>query len=202
MRRRPAVLIVDDVPSEVVVLGEVLAPQSEVLFATSGAEALDLARRTLPDLVILDVVMPGMDGFEVCRRLKADPRLAPTPVIFLTVQTGEGDECAGLDLGAVDYLAKSTPPALIEARVRNHLRLSALYDQQCALLDELRASMGPRLQSRPPSLCAWCHRVETARGTWESAPVQPRSAFTVCPECLRDLLAGAPTPAPWDPPPS
>ena len=189
MHRRPAVLIVDDVPSEVVVLGEVLAPQCEVLFATSGAEALDMARRTLPDLVILDVVMPGMDGLEVCRRLKADPRLAPIPVIFLTVQAGEGDECAGLDLGAVDYLAKSTPPALIEARVRNHLRLKALYDQQFALVEELREALGARLKCRQPSLCAWCHRVETARGAWESAPIQPGSAFTVCPDCLRDLLA-------------
>ncbi|NTV74550.1 MAG: hypothetical protein HGA66_10125, partial [Holophaga sp.] len=90
---------------------------------------------------------------------------------------------------AVDYLAKPTPPALIEARVRNHLRLKALYDQQSALVRELREGLGDRLKSRQPSQCAWCHRVETGRGTWESAPVQPGSAFTVCPDCLRDLLA-------------
>ncbi len=189
MTRRPAVLIVDDVPSEVVVLGEVLARQCEVLFATRGTEALDLARRTQPDLVILDVVMPGMDGFEVCRRIKADPRLAPIPVIFLTVQSGEGDECAGLGLGAVDYLAKSTPPALIEARVRNHLRLKALFEQQSALVAELRAALGARARSRHPSLCAWCHRVDTGGKGWELAPIQPQSAFTVCPDCLRELLA-------------
>ncbi|BDU70845.1 response regulator [Mesoterricola silvestris] len=189
MPRRPTVLIVDDVPSEVVVLGEVLAPLCEVLFATSGVEGLELARRCLPDLVILDVVMPGLDGLEVCRSLKADPRLAPIPVIFLTVQMGEGEEYAGLRLGAVDYLAKPTPPALVEARVRNHLRAKALYEQQCALVAELRAALGAQTKARQASQCAWCRRVATDRGAWEAMLIPPNAAFTVCPDCLRELLA-------------
>jgi len=193
MPRRPTVLIVDDIPSEVVVLGETLAPQCEVLFATSGPDGLDLARRTQPDLVILDVIMPGMDGFEMCRRMKADPRLAPIPVIFLTIQADDGDEFTGLSLGAVDYLTKPTPPALVSARVRNHLRLRALYDQQGALVEELRRALGARVRSRPHlPLCAWCRRVRTAAGAWESLeaqglPTEPW-AFTVCPDCIKEVL--------------
>jgi CheY-like chemotaxis protein len=195
MTPRPTVLIIDDMPSEVVVLGETLAPFCEVLFATSGAEGLEVAARTLPDLIILDVLIPDLDGFEVCRRLKADPRLAPIPVLFLTIQTDEGDEFSGLLLGAVDYLAKPTPPALVTARVRNHLQLKVLYDQQCALVEELRAALGARARPGTASrICAWCRRVRNVQGAWEPRPPDRRGdwVFTVCPDCIKEVLREGP----------
>jgi len=189
---RPTILIIDDMPSEVVLLGETLAGLGEVLFATSGEQGLEVAARTLPDLIILDVVMPGLDGFEVLRRLKADPRLAFIPVLFLTIQTTEQDEFGGLQLGAVDYLAKPSPPALVSARVRNHLRLKALYEQQAALVEELRGALSARIRPGPAHRrCAWCRRVRNALGGWEaqdaSGPAQAW-VFTVCPDCLRKVL--------------
>ena len=193
MHKKNTILIVDDLPSEVVLLGEVLTPNHEVLFATSGAQALELARRTFPDLIILDVVMPGMDGFEVCRRLKADPCLAAIPVLFLTVQDDPEREYTGLALGALDYLAKPVPPPLLLARVLNHLKLKALYEQQIALVAELRGK--PRTRSRnPPRLCAWCQRIRTNEGRWTPretlAPPGPalQWGFTVCPDCIRELM--------------
>lgn len=196
MSRRSTLLIIDDVPSEVVLLGETLRPLGEVLTATNGTDGLEIAARTLPDLVILDVGMPGLSGFDVIRSLKANPRLAAIPVIFLTVQTEEGDEFTGLNLGAVDYLGKPTPPALVSARVRNHLRLKELYEQQAALVEELRSALDFRNHPRPPfRQCAWCRRVRTPSGAWEpldlflsKVPKAPFLAFTVCSDCLKEVL--------------
>ena len=192
MNPRPTLLILDDVPSEVVLLGETLAGLGEVLFATSGEQGLEVAARALPDLIILDVVMPGLDGFEVLRRLKADPRLASIPVLFLTIQSTEQDEFGGLQLGAVDYLAKPSPPALVSARVRNHLRLKALYEQQTALVEELRGALSARTRPDPAHRrCAWCRRVRNGQGGWEAQNTAGPArawAFTVCPDCLRKVL--------------
>jgi signal transduction histidine kinase len=115
------ILIVDDTPGEIKVLGEILAPDYELLFATNGPDALACAVAASPDLIILDVVMPRMDGYEVCRRLKAEPRTAGIPVVFVTVRTEGESETAGLEVGADDYIHKPYVPAVIQARVRNLL---------------------------------------------------------------------------------
>lgn len=118
---RQKVLIVDDQPLNLVFAATELESVCQPLRARSGEEALELARREKPDLILLDVRMSGMDGFEVCRRLKTAPETADTPVIFLTVLDEETDEEYGLNLGAIDYINKPFNPALLRARVRNHL---------------------------------------------------------------------------------
>jgi signal transduction histidine kinase len=119
----PTVLIVDDVPENLTVLGELLQPAYRVLAARSGAQALEIAARQPPDLILLDVLMPGMDGYMVLARLRAAPATAEVPVIFVTALDDTADEQRGLDLGAADYLTKPLRPPVVLARVRNQLDL-------------------------------------------------------------------------------
>jgi CheY-like chemotaxis protein len=123
--RRPSILIVDDAPANIRVLVDFLRDGHDLHVATSGADALDLARRNPPDIILLDVVMPDMDGHEVCRRLKADPVARDIPVIFVTGCFAPEDEALGLSLGAVDYIVKPASQAVVRARVKNHLELRA-----------------------------------------------------------------------------
>lgn len=121
---RPRLLIVDDSLGSIELLGAILGQEYAVSFASNGAEGLDLAMRLLPDLILLDVVMPGIDGFEVCRSLKANPATCDIPVIFLSSLESAVDEEFGLSLGAGDFVHKPVTPAVVLARVRNHLQLA------------------------------------------------------------------------------
>lgn len=122
---RAAVLVVDDVPANIEVLSGILRTHYRVRAATSGARALAIALgEAPPDLILLDVMMPELDGFEVCRRLKADLRTRSIPVIFVTAMSEIEDETAGFEAGCVDYLTKPVSPPLVLARVRTHLALS------------------------------------------------------------------------------
>ncbi len=123
------VLIVDDTPQNIHVLMETLKDSYKIVAATSGAKALQLAvREPLPDLILLDVMMPEMSGYEVCERLKADPLTEKIPVIFVTALHEAGDEEKGLELGALDFITKPFHPALVKARVRNQLELKRHRD--------------------------------------------------------------------------
>ncbi len=126
--RRPLILVADDSPANLEALNAVLGTDYDLVFATSGQEALELARDQTPDLILLDVVMPGMDGYEACRRLTSDEKTARTPVIFVTAMDHEEDEAAGLDAGAIDYLTKPIRASIVRARVRNHLELKRARD--------------------------------------------------------------------------
>ncbi|WP_374381827.1 HD-GYP domain-containing protein [Pseudomonas fluvialis] len=121
--RRPQLLVVDDEPANLQVLRHILQDDYRLLFAKEGAKALELARREQPELILLDVMMPGMTGFEVCAQLKADPRTAMIPVIFVTALADVADEARGFALGAVDYITKPVSPPIVKARVRTHLSL-------------------------------------------------------------------------------
>lgn len=123
---RPVVLLVDDTPFNIDVLRGVLAGAYTLKVATSGEKALALAQlQPQPDLVLLDVMMPGMDGYEVCRRLKANPQTQGIPVIFVTSMNEVEDEQHGFEVGGVDYITKPVSPPLVQARVATHLRLYA-----------------------------------------------------------------------------
>ncbi len=138
---RPTVLAVDDTPANLTLLSELLGPYYRVQLAVSGAKALELAQRRAPDLIVLDVMMPGMDGHEVCRRLKADPRTRDVPVLFLTALNGPEDETLGFELGGADFVVKPFNPTTLLARVRTQLEVSAwrsaLRDRNAWLQDEL-----------------------------------------------------------------
>jgi len=126
--RRPRLLVVDDQPINIQALYQAFAADHQVFMATTGEQALALCASHQPDLVLLDVVMPDMDGFEVCQRLKADAATRDIPVIFVTAHTDEAAETRGLDLGAVDFISKPINPKIVRARVRTQLTLKSQAD--------------------------------------------------------------------------
>jgi len=134
---RKTILVVDDIAENIDLLAGILAPEYRVTFATSGADALTAARaRPAPSLILLDIVMPGMNGHEVCRRLKSDLRTRDIPVIFVSALSEPQDEAFGLELGAVDFLRKPCNPAIVLQRVHIHLQL---HNQNLALENKVRA---------------------------------------------------------------
>jgi putative two-component system response regulator len=126
---KPTILVVDDTPDNIDLLGSFLRDSYRVKAAIDGEKALDIAGSDeLPDLILLDIMMPRMDGFEVCSRLKADPKTADIPVIFLTAKSDVEDERRGLELGAVDFIIRPISPHIVKARVATHLQLKAARD--------------------------------------------------------------------------
>jgi putative two-component system response regulator len=129
LTRKPTVLVVDDTPQNLSVMSDLLQDLYMVKVASNGARALKIVRsQTPPDLILLDIMMPEMDGYAVCRELQADARTRNVPVIFLTALTDAADEEMGLALGAVDYITKPISPPIVLARVRTHLTLKAAAD--------------------------------------------------------------------------
>jgi diguanylate cyclase (GGDEF)-like protein len=131
------ILIVDDTPANIQILNETLQGEYRVYFALSGGDALEKVHDIRPDLILLDVMMPEMDGFEVCRRLKADYELKEIPVIFITALDQPGEESQGLRLGAADYITKPFNPELVLLRVHNHVELKRRQDE----LEQLSAEL-------------------------------------------------------------
>ena len=120
---KPTVLIVDDEPVNLQVLREILHKNYRLLFARDGHKALELAASERPDLILLDVMMPGLTGFDTCKQLKQQSQTQHIPVIFVTALSEESDESKGFDCGGVDYITKPVSPAIVRARVRTHLSL-------------------------------------------------------------------------------
>lgn len=137
---KPTILIVDDTPDNITLLTSLLGDQYKNKVATNGVKALKIAMTNPPpDLILLDIMMPEMDGYEVCRQLKLDHVTKDIPVIFLTAKTQEGDETKGFELGAVDYITKPIVPPILMARVHAHLALQAArksLEQQNEILEE------------------------------------------------------------------
>ena len=124
------ILLVDDAPANIQIAREILKDSYKIRVATSGAKALELVNVSpRPDLILLDIMMPEMDGYEVCIRLKADPQTREIPVIFLTAMTEAKDETRGFDVGAVDYIHKPFSPPVVLARVQTHLNLRETREQ-------------------------------------------------------------------------
>lgn len=168
-RTRPSLLVVDDVPDNIVVLTSVLGGLYQVRVATSGARALAMcAVGMVPDLILLDVLMPDLDGLEVCRRLKADPRTAGVPVILVTGLTDPADETRGFEAGAVDYLTKPISPSVVLKRVQLHLELRAARRR----LERLSGHYSAYL---PPELSASIRRGEVGEGVGSQ-----RKTLTIC----------------------
>jgi len=127
--KRATVLVVDDTPDNLALMSTLLKDDYKVKVANGGEKALKIAASEAPpDLILLDIMMPDMDGYEVCRRLKRDPKTMAIPVIFLTAKAEMEDERKGLELGAVDYVTKPISPPIVLARVKNHLALKAMTD--------------------------------------------------------------------------
>ncbi|MBK1646396.1 two-component system response regulator [Thiocapsa imhoffii] len=143
------ILIVDDEPANLNLLRQILKGEHALSFAKSGADALATVAKQPPDLILLDVMMPNMDGYEVCRRLKADPRYRDIPVIFCTAKADESDESTGFELGAVDYITKPVRVAVVKARVRTHLALAQQKEALAKAAEQLHDEL---IQSRLQTL--------------------------------------------------
>ncbi|TVR85463.1 MAG: PleD family two-component system response regulator [Spirochaetaceae bacterium] len=141
-KQQQTILVVDDEPANIQALGSLLKDEYRIQVANSGEKALAIVRdetQQLPDLILLDIQMPGIDGYEVCRRLKEDSRTDGIVVIFVTARDAVSDEELGLKLGAVDYISKPISPAIVRARVETHMNLKRKTDmlERYALLDGL-----------------------------------------------------------------
>ena len=136
---QPKILIVDDTPANIRILGDALHVEHEIIIATNGAEALRIAQTERPDIILLDIIMPGMDGYEVCRQLKEAQVTKNIPVIFITAKDEEEDEVKGLSLGAVDYISKPFSLPIVRMRVKNYLEMKRDRDmlESISMLDWL-----------------------------------------------------------------
>lgn len=140
----PTILLVDDTPANLSLLNSLLKDRYSIKLANSGMKALELAEAAPPDLVLLDVMMPEMDGYEVCRRLKASKETRHVPVVFLTAKSEIEDEELGFSVGAVDFIHKPISPPILLARVKAHLEIKAWHD----LLQEQNGWMQEQVEKR------------------------------------------------------
>ena len=126
---KSSILVVDDTPDNLILMSELLKEYYKIKVANSGVKALKIAQSdTPPDLILLDVMMPDLDGYEVCKQLKANPQTRHIPIIFLTAKSDVTDETKGLELGAIDYITKPINPAIVMARVKTHLDMKMMQD--------------------------------------------------------------------------
>ena len=156
------VLVVDDTPENLIVIGELLRPHYRVRVANSGQRALQVARASpVPHLILLDVMMPGMDGYAVLHQLRDDPLTCDIPVIFVTAMDADDDETRGLDMGAVDYITKPVRPAILLARVHAHLELKVARDRMADQNRFLEAEVARRMQENELIKEATLHALAT-----------------------------------------
>ena len=123
------ILIIDDSIEHIKILISLLEDLYDIHFAKNGKHGLELLAATSPDLILLDILMPEMDGFEVCQEIKKTDKGKETPLIFISARGEDEDETRGLELGAIDYITKPFNPAIVRARIRNHLQLRAAMEE-------------------------------------------------------------------------
>ncbi len=165
---RRTVLIVDDTPENVSILNAALMDNYTIKVATRGKKAIEIAMTTPVDIILLDVMMPEMDGFETCRRLKEEPQTRSIPVIFITARGEIEDEAMGLSCGGVDYIAKPISAPIVQARVKTHL---ALYEQNHVLEDRVRERTGELVRANEQLLSEIEDRKQTAKSLREALAI-------------------------------
>jgi putative two-component system response regulator len=155
--KRPTILVVDDTPANLTLLANLLKEQYRIKVANNGIKALELAAAAPPDLVLLDIMMPEMGGYEVCRRLKLDEATRKVPVIFLTAKTEVEDEELGFSVGAVDFIHKPISPPIVAARVKIHLEIKSwhdfLQDQNAWLQQQVEKRLSEINHMQDASIC-------------------------------------------------
>lgn len=189
---RPLVLIVDDISENLQVLGNLLKELNcRIAFATGGKQALSMLDDLSPDLILLDILMPDMNGLDVCRRLKSKESTKNIPVIFLTAKDDQEDVINGLRAGAVDYVTKPFNADELRARVSTHLELKLARDEQESLIQQLRQALEEvkNLSGLLP-ICSYCKKIRNDDGYWQkveqylSAHSKAQFSHSICPDCL------------------
>jgi PleD family two-component response regulator len=192
--KKQIILIVDDEPGNIEILSETLGASYEILFAVSGKEALEIAKRQIPDMIILDIIMPVMSGYEVLRNLKLNQSLKEIPIIFITALNQEDQETKGLTMGAVDYIPKPFNTSIVKLRVRTQLELKRQRDVLMQRNEELQKALAEiKTLSGLLPICASCKKIRDDQGYWtqlESYISKHSGAeFThgCCPDCMKKL---------------
>jgi len=192
-RNPSTILIIDDHPATRKLLGEILGSLYNVLLASNGQEALDVVRdNPLIDLILLDIIMPGMNGYEVCQRLKEDKQTLDIPVVFLTVMEEDHNEARGFAVGVTDYIIKPISRLRLLARVKNQLALRQKQREMEIKNRELQAALDQikTLQGILP-ICSFCKQIRNDQGAWQRLEeyIQHHSeaefSHGVCPKCAQ-----------------
>jgi CheY-like chemotaxis protein/predicted transcriptional regulator len=192
---KDSILVIDDNPTNLSLLVDTLTKKGyKILAAEDGESALEILDHTRPDLILLDVLMPGIDGFETCRRLKAEPTTREIPVIFMTALSDSIDEVKGLELGAVDYIIKPFQIETLLARINTHLTVVKLQTQLQARVEELEAALDKvKLLSGMLPICANCKNIRDDKGYWHQVEIYIHNhseadfSHGVCPDCAKEL---------------
>jgi response regulator RpfG family c-di-GMP phosphodiesterase len=192
--QKQTILIVDDEPGNIKILNELLYSDYKIRVANNGEKALQIALSDEPpDLILLDIMMPGMDGYEVCRRLKEDIRTQKIPVIFVTGKVTAEDEVRGFEVGAIDYITKPFNPVVVKVRVATQLALKMAENALREERDNLHKAIAEILALRNIllSTCCYCKRIKDKHGKWQEPAEIMREMGTemshgVCPDCLNE----------------
>lgn len=189
---KPRILIVEDMTDNIRVLVELLKEAYQVVPAKNGETALKrLEEGPLPDLVLLDIVMPGMDGYALCNHIKSDPKTAEIPVIFITAVSEAMDDAKAFELGAVDYITKPFYPHTVKARVNTHIKLSRTMKKLKTALKEIKTLSGLI------PICSACKKVRDDQGYWNQVEtyIADRSdavfSHGICPDCREKIYTGS-----------
>lgn len=183
---KDAILVVDDQPTNLKVLLSFLQTHNfQIYIADSGERALSILSKVCPDIVLLDVMMPDMDGFETCRRIKADTRVSNIPVVFMTALDSVEDKVAGFAAGGVDYITKPFQQIEVLARIRTHIMLRKRERQLEQALAEIKTLSGIL------PICAYCKQIRNDQGYWQqvedyiSQHSQAMFSHGICPNCYK-----------------
>jgi len=195
--KKPKVIIIDDAPENIRMLIEILKKDYATIPATSGEAGL---AKTLidppPDLILLDIMMPGIDGYEVCKRLKAIEKTKDIPVVFISAISEAMDNAKAFDLGAADYITKPFYPASIKARVKHHITLRKTILEMDLIIYKLKGALNEiKTLSGLIPICANCKKIRDDKGYWQQVEQYVKKysgaefSHSICPDCVGDLYA-------------
>lgn len=193
MNDRQRILIVDDEPLNIKVLEMALRNTYEIFTSENGYDAIRQVKDTMPDLILLDVMMPDLNGFEVCRIIKSDEMFADISVIFLTALDSQNDQLQGLEIGGIDYLTKPVNLELLKLRVSNHLELKRRNDvikEQRNLLEAVLARV--KLLEGIIPICMFCKKIRDDNQNWQQLEAyisnHSEALFShgICPHCAEE----------------
>ena len=191
MDKRFRILAVDNEPINIRLMTAALKDEYDMITALNGHNAIDLLAKHKPDLILLDVMMPDLSGFEVCKIIKADERFADIPVIFLTGLNTQEGQLEGLELGGIDYLTKPINFALLRIRVRNHIALKEQRDLLARQKADLEAALArvKQLEGIIP-ICMYCKKIRDDQESWHqleayiSRHTEAQFSHGMCPDCF------------------
>lgn len=188
------IMIAEDSHTNLDILYDALKDTFEIAVAMDGNSALNVIEDIIPDLILLDIEMPGIDGYEVCRIIKSKEKTKNIPVIFITAHSSFNYEAKGLELGAADFITKPFNVDLVKARIKNHILTKKLLDEKEKLIKELKEAISnvKTLKSLLP-ICSHCKKIRDDQGYWSQVEIyiskNSGSQFShgICPDCLREF---------------